>query len=344
MMRVLKEPLLHFLLAGAALFGAYAWLIRVPETPNAKATQIQISAGDVRWLTENWTTQWQRPPTQEELRGLIADYLNEQLLAREARALGLEDNDVIIRRRLAQKLTFLIDDTMRRAEPTENELQQYYEANAQRFRNGARISFTHIYFSPQRRADAHSDATDALKLLLAEGATPSTTELGDRLLIDTEFHDESELSISNAFGPGFVRAVFALKTDAWSGPIESGYGLHLVRVSALQEAQSPPLSQVRARAVEDWKREQQQSAKERYLGELRKKYDVVAEEEVKALIAPAASAGAFSGKSPLRPRSGADTGFPKENAANIDSRALFADERCESMVNASEKCSRTVEQ
>ena len=184
-MNVLKEPLLHFLLAGAALFGAYAWMNRAAENPNAKAaTQIRVAA-DAQWLAENWTTQWRRPPTQEELRGLIADYLNEQLLAREARALGLDDNDVIVRRRLAQKLTFLIDDTLRRAEPSENELQQFYEAHAQRFRSDARISFTHIYFSPERRADAHSDAKDALKATARGGAPPPTGELGDRLLIET---------------------------------------------------------------------------------------------------------------------------------------------------------------
>src|SRR5262245_21341166 len=230
MIRFLKEPLFHFLLAGAALFGAYAWIIRTPENPTAnKTTKIEITTGDVRWLAENWTTQWQRPPTRDELRGLITDYLNEQLLAREARALGLEDNDVIIRRRLAQKLTFIIDDAARRAEPTEQELQQYYEANARRFRNGARISFTHIYFSPQRRADAHLDAADALKLLLAEGAPTSTADLGDRLLLGSELRDETEQSISNTFGPEFARAVFVLGTGKWSGPVQSGYGQHLVR-------------------------------------------------------------------------------------------------------------------
>src|SRR5262245_19107109 len=107
-MNLLKEPLLHFVLAGAALFGAYSWMNRAAEKPNAgTAPRIQVSAGDVQWLSENWTTQWRRPPTREELRGLVADYLNEQLLAREARVLGLDDNDVIIRRRLSQKLTFL---------------------------------------------------------------------------------------------------------------------------------------------------------------------------------------------------------------------------------------------
>jgi PPIC-type PPIASE domain len=287
MMRVLKEPLVHFLLAGAVLFGAYAWIIRTPERPTAdKTAQVQVSAGDVRWLAENWTTQWQRPPTRDELRGLITDYLNEQLLAREARALGLEDNDVIVRRRLAQKLTFLIDDTARRAEPTEQELQQYYEANAQHFRSDARISFAHIYFSPQRRADARSDAADALKLLLTEGTTTSTADLGDRLLIRPELRDETEQSVSNTFGPDFARAVFALGTDSWSGPVQSGYGLHLVRVSTMKEARVPPLSEIRERVAAEWRREQETRAKDRYLAELRKKYDVVADQEVKALIAP----------------------------------------------------------
>lgn len=287
MMRVLKEPLVHFLLAGAALFGAYAWITRTPENPIAnKTTKLEITAGDVRWLAENWTTQWRRPPTREELRGLITDYLSEQLLAREARALGLEDNDVIIRRRLAQKLTFIIDDTIRRAEPTEKELQQYYEANERRFRSNARISFAHIYFSPQRRADARSDAADARQLLLAKGATTSTADLGDRLLIGSELRDETEQSVSNTFGPDFARAVFALGIGSWSGPIQSGYGLHLVRVSTMKEAKVPPFSEIRDRVAAEWKREQETRAKDRYLAELRKKYDVVADEEAKALIAP----------------------------------------------------------
>lgn len=290
-MTVLKEPLLHFLLAGAVLFGAYSWINRAAEKPNANAaTQIRFHAADVQWLAENWTTQWRRPPTPDELRGLISDYLNEQLLAREARALGLEDNDVIIRRRLAQKLTFLIEDTLRRAEPSETELQQFYAANAQRFRSDHRMSFAHIYFNPRRRANAHADATAALKLLLQPGGTPPIAELGDSLLIESEFHDETEQSIAGAFGPGFARAAFALETGAWSGPVESGYGLHLVRVSQLREGQLPEISQIRERVVEDWKRVQEKSAKERYLAGLRKKYDIVADEPTRALIAPAAIA------------------------------------------------------
>jgi hypothetical protein len=294
MPRVLKEPLLHFLLAGAALFAAYACMNRAVDNPSAgNAHQLHVSAGDVAWLAENWTTQWRRAPTHEELHGLITDYINELLLAQEARALGLEDNDVIVRRRLAQKLTFLIEDTLRRAEPSEAELQQFYEAHAQRFRSDAHISFRHIYFSPQRRANARSDATDALRLLLEEGGSLPTAGPGDRLLLETEFHDETERSISGAFGAGFARKVFSLELGAWSGPIESGYGLHLVRVSTRQEPQLRPFSELRERVAQEWRREQEKSAKERYLAELRKKYPVVVDDAIKPVFAPmAAAAGA----------------------------------------------------
>jgi hypothetical protein len=291
MLRALKEPLLHFLVAGAALFAAYAWINRTADNPNAgTAQQLHIGAGDVAWLAENWTTQWRRPPTPDELRGLVTDYVNELLLAREARALGLEDNDVIVRRRLAQKLTFLVEDTLRRAEPSDTELQQFYEAHAQRFRSEARISFRHIYFSRERRADARSDATDALRLLLEEGGSLPTAELGDRLLLEPEFHDETEQSVSGVFGAGFARAAFSLEPGAWSGPIESGYGLHLVRVSTLQQAQLRPFSEVRERVAQEWRREQENLAKARYLAELRKKYDLVVDDAIKPLFAPMATA------------------------------------------------------
>lgn len=281
---VLKEPLLHFLLAGAVLFGAYAWMNSAAQNPPAgQGQEIRIGVGDVQWLAENWTTQWRRQPTYEELGGLIEDYVNEQLLAREARALGLEDNDVIVRRRLAQKLTFLIDGTLRRAEPSETELQQFYDAHAQRFRSDARISFTHIYFSAER-ADARSDATNALRVLLETDAALPAGQQGDRFLIENDFRDESERFIASTFGPEFARAVSSLRTGVWSGPIQSGYGQHLVRVATLREGQLPPLAEVRERVLEDWRSAQEKTAKDRFLNELRKKYDIVADAAIDPLI------------------------------------------------------------
>jgi PPIC-type PPIASE domain len=286
--KVLKEPLLHFLLAGALLFGVYGWLNRPAENPSAdKARQIQVSAGDVAWLAENWTRQWQRPPTREELRGLAIDYLNEQLLAREARAMGLDEDDVIVRRRLAQKLTFLIDNTLRRAEPSDSVLQEFYERNGPQFQSDARISFAHIFFSRERRTDAQADAAAALQRLRDSGAASPPEELGDRSLIEPEFRDVAQQAVAGAFGSVFAQAVFALEPGNWTGPIESGYGLHLVRVFNRRQAEMRPLPDVRARVIEEWRREQEKSAQERYLVELSKKYNVVVDDAVKPLIAPA---------------------------------------------------------
>jgi hypothetical protein len=288
MVNIFKEPLLHFVLAGGVLFGVHAWLARPAESPEqSMVQQVRIGARDVQWLTENWARQWQRPPTRQELRGLVTDYLNEQLLAREARAVGLDDNDVIVRRRLAQKLTFLIDDTLKLAEPTDSELQQLYNQGSDLYRTDARISFTHIYFSPNRRADARSDAKDTLALLVKAEAVPAASELGDPSLLEREFHDETEQAIAAAFGPDFARTVFSSEPGAWSGPIKSGHGLHLVRVSHVETARLRPFSEVHMRVVEEWQRSQQVMAKERYLAELRKKYDVVVDESVGSLVAPA---------------------------------------------------------
>lgn len=286
-MRVLKEPLLHFLLAGAVLFGAYHWLNRSAEIPgSSSAHQIHVRAGDVQWIVENWTKQWRRPPTREELRGLVVDYVNEQLLAREARALRLDDNDVIIRRWLAQKMTFLIEGTVRHAEPSDEELQRFYEGHAAHFRAAPRVSFEHIYFSAQRRADPQADAMQALAALLKDGSIPAE-EFGDSSLIEPELENETEQSISSRLGADFARAVFTLEPGTWSGPIQSGYGLHLVRVGVAAPAQLLPLSDVRARVIEAWMRDRENSLKEQHLAGLRKKYTIVADEMAMTLVATA---------------------------------------------------------
>src|SRR5580704_19189271 len=145
-MRILREPLLHFLLIGGLLFATYSWLRRGAGDDAAPA-EVRITASEVAWLKETWSRQWQREPTRDELRGLVTDFLKEELLAREARSLGLDQNDTIVRRRLAQKLEFLVQDTSRLAEPTEEDLRRFYKASPERFQTDAHISFTHVFFS-----------------------------------------------------------------------------------------------------------------------------------------------------------------------------------------------------
>jgi hypothetical protein len=137
-------------------------------------------------VAETWTRQWQREPTREEMRGLITEFLKEELLSREARAMGLDEDDTIVRRRLAQKLEFLVQDTSRLAEPTEGDLRRFYAAHPERFQTEARISFTQVYFSREKRADAMDDAKSALHDLSRGG---KSADLGDRLLIDSEIDD-----------------------------------------------------------------------------------------------------------------------------------------------------------
>src|SRR5688572_5967817 len=284
--RLLREPLLHFLVAGGVLFAAYGWLNSDSSVSGAR--QVRFGDGEVRWLKETWARQWQREPSREELRGLATQFLKEELLAREARELGLDDNDIVVRRRLAQKMTFLVQDTSRLAEPTEDELQRFYEMHPTWFQSDARVSFTHLFFSRERRADAAADAQRTLARL-SHLATADPAEIGDPLLIKSEFRDAEERTVAGQFGSEFSRAVFALTPGAWHGPIESGFGLHLVRVSDATPARQRDFAQVKAHVLERWREQKRRENDEQYFAMLLKKYDIVADDNVKDLIDSLAS-------------------------------------------------------
>ena len=282
-MKLLREPLLHFAIGGAILFAGYGWLNREDATTDS-VEPVQIGEGEVRWLQETWTSQWLREPSAEELRGLVADLVTEELLAREAREMGLAENDTIVRRRLAQKLKFLIEDTSRLVEPTEEELRQFYAANPARFQRDARVSFAQIFFNPEQRQDATSDAMAALTELKAAGSSDLPATIGDRLLVDANLENADEHTVSSMFGPDFTRAVFALSPGAWSGPVKSGYGVHLVSVADLTPAKLLPFDEVRDAVSAEWRLKQESQANLDYLARLREKYGVVLDDNLKALL------------------------------------------------------------
>ena len=170
----------------------------------------------------------------------MAGFLEEELFAREAKTLGLDQNDTIVRRRLAQKLTFLVDDTSRVVEPSDEELRQFYNANAERFHVEPRVSFTQLFFNPERRQHAETDAQAALVLISTAGGDDRAQTMGDPILLENEFHDVDAQTISNVFGADFARAVFLLKPGSWAGPVKSGYGVHLVRITDLRPATLRP--------------------------------------------------------------------------------------------------------
>lgn len=285
--RWLREPFLHFLVGGGLLFAAYAWLNPSVPAGGAGPRQVRIGAGEVRWLTDTWVRQWSRKPTPDELRVLVSNLLKEELLSREARELGLDENDTVVRRRLAQKLEFLVQDVARSPEPTEDELRRLYEASPEAYRTEPRVSFTHVYFSRARRKDVTKDAADALANLV-KVPTADVTQMGDPLLVDAEFRDADRQTVGSAFGPEFARAVFALRPGGWQGPLVSAYGVHLVRVENADAARPRAFAEVREQVLTRWREERQREHEAQYLERLLEKYEVVLDDHAKSALGPLA--------------------------------------------------------
>jgi hypothetical protein len=282
-MRLLKEPLLHFVVLGGLLFAAYS-AFGTARQETQPLPVIRMTAADAEWLKAMWTRQWRRPPTDEELTGLVADHLKEEVLAREARALELDVGDTVVRRRLAQKMAFLLDDTLRTSEPPEAELRVLYQTRLDLVRTPARVSFTQVFF---RREDGDGRARASL-VALSDAAAPPDGE-GDRLLLGDTFADQDEPALTNLFGAAFAQAVLALPVGRWSGPIESGYGLHLVKVTAVSPPQTRPFADVRERLAEEWRRQRQETAQAQLLHGLMRKYQVVVDPSVRPWLGPLAS-------------------------------------------------------
>lgn len=277
--RIAREPLTHFVLLGCLLFAAHAW-VTVDDDRSAGSGDrvVKIGTDDVEWLAELWARQRDRPPEEHELRGLVSDYLREQLYAREAVELGLDENDTLIRRRLAQKMQFIVDDTARALEPDDRVLIDYYESHRERFAMPRRVWFEHVQFSGD---SAESRAAAALGTI-EDAADPLT--VGDRSLLPVTFEGEDEAAIDRLLGDGFAKGLAGVRAGGWAGPIRSAYGAHLVRVSRVEDAAAPDFAEVSDRVLEAWHVEQQQAADERYLAELMSKYVIVVDEPVKRLL------------------------------------------------------------
>ena len=275
-MKLLREPLVQFLLAGALLFGGYAFLNRGMPADDVE-NPVKIGEGELRWLRETFASQWQRQPTPQELDGLVSTLVEEELMAREARALGLDQNDTIVRRRLAQKLTFMVEDTSRIANPDDAQLRRFHSEHARRYQDAPRVTFSQIYFSPQRRPNAVGDATAALTSVLATAAESEPPAGGDPLLLDATYSDLDQPAVQALFGADFARVLFGLSTGGWTGPVTSAFGVHLVRLTRLRPAEPRRFEDVRDQVLNDWRRDRERETKAAYLARLRDRYGVIIE-------------------------------------------------------------------
>jgi hypothetical protein len=273
--RILREPLLHFLLLGAAIFASYSWVSkRVSDEPGT----IVITAGQIASTAEGFTRTWRRPPTSEELEGLVRDQVREEVYYREALALGLDRDDTIIRRRLRQKMEFLTDDVAAQAQPTDEELSAYLNAHPNLFRVNGRATFTHVFLDPQKHGE--NIARDAAKLLTQlnqAGGKADVSALGDSLLLDQTFDRIPTGEIEKLFGDKFAAKFADLAPGQWQGPIESGYGVHLVFVSERTEGRLPALSEIRENVQREWANSRRMEANENFYRELLKRYTVTIE-------------------------------------------------------------------
>ncbi len=267
-----KEPLLHFLCIGAMIFVLFSVLSK--EERDVGGKKIIVSAGDVERLSDNWSKKWNRPPTETELKGLVESYVKEEVYYREALSLGLDQNDTVLRRRLMQKMEFLSNDLAELYQPDEIALNKYFVHNQDKYKLPARISFTHIYFSMDKRgAKAFEDA----KNVLLELKSSRAPERGDNIMMEYDFVQETPFEVERLFGKGFAEQLFTLKTNTWQGPVASGYGLHLVRISEKIESRMPELASVIDKVRTDWMFEQRQKVNKEIYERFRERYEIVVE-------------------------------------------------------------------
>lgn len=274
--RILREPLLHFLLLGLALFAYYG---RVAPDDDGKR-RIVVTQADVDLLATQFQGTWNRPPSPVELHGLVDSYVRDEILYREGVALGLDRDDAVIKRRVRQKLDVLFEESVAQNPATDADLQAYLDANPAAFRKPAVVSFDQIFFgsdavTPQRLEQARA--------ALARGADPGT--LGQATLLPSH-QDAMPLDlIARDFGEKFAAQLAKTPVGEWSGPVTSGFGTHLVRVSAIEPAQLPTLADVRDVVAREWENERRKQAHADALARLREQYQV----EIQAALPPVPS-------------------------------------------------------
>lgn len=266
---------MHFLALGAALFMLFS-LVGSRSEPQSQ--EVVITSGKIDQIITIFSRTWQRPPTAEELHGLVEDEIRDQVLYREAMAMGLDKDDTIVRRRLRQKFEFLMEDVEAVSVPTDRDLQDWIDKHPAKFSTEPKFSFLQVYLNVGRRGEAAS--TDAMHLLARLNNTDekvNASELGDTTLLPFEFPLSSTDVIAQVFGSQFAQQLQGLEPGRWSGPIRSSYGLNLVYVRERIDRKGRSLDEVRDQARREWISARQKQLTDTVYLNLRKKYSIVVE-------------------------------------------------------------------
>jgi peptidyl-prolyl cis-trans isomerase C len=274
--RWLREPLLHFLLIGFAVFAAYSYMHR-GRGGGESSRQIVLSLDELRQMDMYFESQWHRQPIPGELQGMVEDKVREEVLYREGLAMGLDKDDTIVKRRMAQKMQFLAEDVAAAHEPSTAELQAWFEKNSDKFALPSRISFRHLYFSPDKRGKNAQD--NAGKVLTKIAGQPEDSKLAvslaDAFMFQDYYGDRTPEALAKEFGPQFAVALEKVKPGSWQGPLESGYGWHLVFVDTVIPGRIPALEEIEPDVKTAWLGEQKATAWQKAYAEMRAKYTVL---------------------------------------------------------------------
>jgi hypothetical protein len=274
-----REPLLHFLLIGLLLFVVYDRLHPSQET-KSESNRIVLTPEDFQQLAVTWLAQGRAPPSPAEMQSLVELKVREEVLYREALALGLDKDDTIVKRRLAQKMEFLAEGASIDSNPSPDTLRAWFRVNAQRFSLPPRVSFRHLYFSPDRRGEhAREAAANAMVQLSGKpGDWKDAEARGDPFMDRDYYGDRSAEDMAKLFGSNFAREVAGLKTGQWQGPVESGYGWHVVFVDTSVPSRVPAFEEIEPEIKAEWIEEQRAQAKRTAYEAMRARYQVVTPE------------------------------------------------------------------
>lgn len=267
---LLREPFLHFLLLGTLLFVAYA---AVSDDKPAPGT-IVVTPGHIESLSAVFKRTWQRPPTQEELNGLIDGYVREEVLYREGLAMGLDRDDPVVRRRVRQKVDALSEEALA-TEPSERDLQAYFDANPAKFAGEPVYTFRQVFVDPTKpKRNLEREIPQLLTELKRAGDTDAAMRYGDTTMLPHQFETAPQSDVSKVFGGQFSKGLAALAPGQWAGPVRSGYGLHLVFVREKSEGGSAGLDKNREAVRREWERERRVAATEEFYQQLLQRYTV----------------------------------------------------------------------
>jgi len=273
--KFLREPLVHFVALGALVFLLFHLNAHRDEAPDGK---IVVTPGKIEQLVTGFSRTWHRPPTPQELDGLAEDYIREEVLYREALAMGLDKDDTIVRRRMRQKLEFLTGDASAIVAPTDQDLQSWLDQHPDKFRVEPAIAFSQVYFNASRRGEtAFAAAAKALTQLNSAAKNIAAPEHGDATMLPHELPLSRVDEVASVFGNEFAQQIVQLESGRWAGPVQSSYGWHLVYVSERAEGRSRPLAEVREAVQREWLEARRREVVDSTYNKLREKYVVVVE-------------------------------------------------------------------